>query len=108
VRLNLYRRVVPPRLPGLYFIGLVQPLGAIMPLAEIQAQWVAELIQGRATLPTRARMVREIADHRTLAAKRFSGCSDQDIRVDFLAYLRDIRRDDAHASDGARISVSVC
>src|SRR5262249_4105608 len=26
-QLRLYRRVVPPRLPGLYFIGLVQPIG---------------------------------------------------------------------------------
>ena len=32
--IDLYRRVVPPDQPGLYFIGLVQPLGAIMPLAE--------------------------------------------------------------------------
>ena len=35
-----------PDHPGLYFIGLVQPLGAIMPLAEEQAHWVADLIAG--------------------------------------------------------------
>ena len=34
---DLYRRVVPPDRPGLWFIGLVQPLGAVMPLAEAQA-----------------------------------------------------------------------
>ena len=34
----LYRRVVPPDRPGLYFIGLVQPLGAIMPVAELQSE----------------------------------------------------------------------
>ena len=34
---DLYRRVVDPDHPGLYFIGLIQPLGAIMPLAEAQA-----------------------------------------------------------------------
>ena len=38
---DLYRRVVHPDHPGLYFVGLVQPIGAIMPLAEAQAQWVA-------------------------------------------------------------------
>ena len=32
----LYLRVVAPEHPGLYFIGLLQPLGAIMPLAEAQ------------------------------------------------------------------------
>jgi dimethylaniline monooxygenase (N-oxide forming) len=107
-RLHLYRRVVPPKLSGLYLIGLVQPLGAIMPIAEVQAQWVADLIQGRATLPTRVQMDREIADHRTLAARRFSGCSDHDIRVDFLAYLREFRPYDIHAGDGAKLTLSVC
>ena len=43
---DLYRRVVDPDHPGLYFVGLIQPLGAIMPLAEAQAQWVADLVTG--------------------------------------------------------------
>ncbi|NIQ59881.1 MAG: NAD(P)/FAD-dependent oxidoreductase, partial [Gemmatimonadetes bacterium] len=42
-RVDLYRRVVHPQLPGLFFIGLIQPLGAIMPLAEAQAQWAARI-----------------------------------------------------------------
>jgi hypothetical protein len=33
-RLPLYRRVVSVENPGLYFIGFIQPLGAIMPIAE--------------------------------------------------------------------------
>ncbi|MER8010936.1 hypothetical protein [Streptomyces sp. NPDC094149] len=36
----LYRRVVSLDQPGLYFIGLIQPLGAIMPVAEVQSHWV--------------------------------------------------------------------
>ena len=36
--IDLYRRVVDPDHPGLYFVGLIQPLGAIMPLAELQAE----------------------------------------------------------------------
>ena len=35
-RLPLYRRVVSVERPGLYFIGFIQPLGPIMPLAEAQ------------------------------------------------------------------------
>ena len=35
-RLQLYRRVVSVEHPGLYFIGFIQPLGPIMPLAEAQ------------------------------------------------------------------------
>ena len=51
-KVPLYRRVVHRERPGLYFIGLVQPLGAIMPIAEPQSEWVADLLEGRAALPT--------------------------------------------------------
>jgi len=53
-RIPLYRRVVSPQHPGLYFIGLLQPLGAIMPLAEAQSEWVADLLEGKVALPSRA------------------------------------------------------
>lgn len=34
--LPLWKRTVHPDLPGLYFIGLAQPVGAVMPLAQAQ------------------------------------------------------------------------
>src|SRR5262249_61815731 len=89
----LYRRVVPPNLPGLYFIGLVQPIGAVMPIAEIQSHWVADLLAGRAALPPEPKMNREIARYRTAAAKRYRRPVEQAIQVDFLAYVREIRRE---------------
>jgi hypothetical protein len=89
----LYRRVVPPNLPGLYFIGLVQPIGAVMPIAEIQSQWVADLLAGRAALPPEPEMNREIARYRTATAKRYRRPAEQAIQVDFLAYIREIRRE---------------
>ena len=60
-RLPLYRRVVSVERPGLYFIGFIQPLGPIMPLAEAQCEWIADLLGGRATLPPAGEMKREIA-----------------------------------------------
>ena len=51
---ELYRRVVHPDHPGLYFVGLLQPLGAIMPLAEAQAEWVGDLVTGAGALPSGA------------------------------------------------------
>ena len=47
----LYRRVVSPEHPGLFFIGLLQPLGAIMPLAEAQSEWIADVLEGKVGLP---------------------------------------------------------
>lgn len=89
----LFRRVVPLALPGLYFIGLVQPLGATMPLAEAQSHWVADLIEGRAALPPVAEMYREIAAYRAATAKRYGDSARYLIQVDFLAYQREIRRE---------------
>ncbi|WP_037649962.1 flavin-containing monooxygenase [Streptomyces flavidovirens] len=89
--IGLYHRVVDPDHPGLYFIGLVQPLGAIMPLAEAQSHWVADLIEGTCALPGRAAMRREIATYRARTARRYVASSRHTIQVDALAYLREIR-----------------
>ncbi|HEY7430548.1 MAG TPA: NAD(P)-binding domain-containing protein [Streptosporangiaceae bacterium] len=89
----LYRRVVPPRLPGLYFIGLVQPIGATMPVAEVQSEWVADLLEGRAALPPGPRMDREIARYRAATSKRYTRSTRPLIQVDFQSYLREIRRE---------------
>jgi len=89
----LYRRIVSPKLPGLYFIGLVQPIGAVMPIAEIQSEWVADLLQGRAALPPEPQMNREIARYRAVTAKRYGRAARHAIQVDFLAYLREIGKE---------------
>jgi hypothetical protein len=85
--------VVPPALPGLFFIGLVQPVGATMPLAEIQSHWVADLLEGRAALPSEPEMNHEIATYRAVTAKRYMSSARHLIQVDFLAYQREIRRE---------------
>jgi cation diffusion facilitator CzcD-associated flavoprotein CzcO len=91
--IRLYHRVTPPELPGVYFIGLVQPIGAVMPIAEIQSEWVADLLQGRATLPPEPEMSREIAKYRAVTTKRYARSTRYTIQVDFLAYLREIRKE---------------
>ena len=92
-RLPLYRRVVSVERPGLYFIGFIQPLGPIMPLAEAQAEWIADLLGGRATLPPAGEMKREIAREERKQAKRFVSSKRHTVEVDFHPYLRVIRRE---------------
>lgn len=89
----LYRRIVSPDLPGLYFIGLIQPIGAVMPLAEIQSEWVADLLQGSATLPPQQEMNREIYRYTAATVKRYGRSATNPIQVDFLPYMREIRRE---------------
>jgi dimethylaniline monooxygenase (N-oxide forming) len=89
----LYRHVVPPDHPGLYFIGLVQPLGSVMPLAEAQSEWVADLLEGKAALPSVARMREAIATERRRMAKRYVASRRHTIQADFHPYLRSIARE---------------
>jgi dimethylaniline monooxygenase (N-oxide forming) len=92
-RLPLYRRVVSVERPGLYFIGFIQPLGPIMPLAEAQVEWVADLVSGKTALPAPAEMQREIATEEEKQRKRFVASKRHTVEVDFYPYLREIRRE---------------
>jgi len=89
----LYRRVVPAEQRGLYFIGFIQPLGPIMPIAEAQSEWVADLLAGRASLPSAAEMRSEIDGYERKMRKRFVASKRHTIEVDFHPYLREIRRE---------------
>ena len=92
-RVALYRRVVHPQRPGLYFIGLVQPLGAIMPIAELQSEWVADLFEGRAALPDAESMREEIEREQQAMRKRYVASTRHTIQVDFHPYMRLLRRE---------------
>jgi dimethylaniline monooxygenase (N-oxide forming) len=92
-RLPLYRRVVSVERPGLFFVGFIQPLGPIMPLAEAQAEWIADLLSGRAALPEAAEMRREIGVEEEKQRKRFVASKRHTVEVDFYPYLRAIRRE---------------
>lgn len=97
-RLRLYRRVASVEHPGLYFIGFVQPLGAIMPVAEAQSEWVADLLGGRGTLPPPREMRAEIASSETKMRKRYVASKRHTIQVDFHPYLRELRKERRRAA----------
>ena len=91
--LPLYRRLFHPELDGLYFIGLLQPLGAIMPIAEAQGQWVAEHLLGDYVLPPRAEMRREIERERARMFKRYVRSKRHTMQVDFEEYMVQQRKE---------------
>jgi hypothetical protein len=100
-RLPLYRRVAAVERPGLYFIGFIQPLGPIMPIAEAQSEWVADLLQGRAGLPGPEEMRREIGSYERRMRRRYVASKRHTIEVDFHPYLRQIRRERRKAVERA-------
>ncbi|HEY2716969.1 MAG TPA: NAD(P)-binding domain-containing protein [Solirubrobacterales bacterium] len=97
-RMPLYRRVASVERPNLYFVGFIQPLGPIMPLAEAQSEWIADLLGGRASLPPAAEMKKEIDTEEARQAKRFVASKRHTVEVDFYPYLREIRRERKRAA----------
>ncbi len=100
--IDLYRRVVDPDHPRLYFVGLVQPIGAIMPLAEIQSAWVADLITGHGALPSYDEMRVQIRRYDESVRKRYVASKRHTIQVDFHKYYAEIERE----REAARVRVS--
>jgi len=90
---RLYRRMFHPEMTGLYFPGLVQPLGAIMPVAERQGVLIADAIDGRFALPSRAEMEREIDATRAEMKKRYVASKRHTIQVDQEHYMRELAKE---------------
>jgi cation diffusion facilitator CzcD-associated flavoprotein CzcO len=91
--LPLFRRVFHPELPGLYFIALLQPLGATMPLAEAQSEWICDHLTGRYRLPPRHELLADIASERAAMRRRYVASRRHTMQVDFDDYLFELRRE---------------
>ncbi len=59
-RVWLYKYVVHPERKNLFFFGLIQPWGSIIPISEMQVRWICEVLQGRLPLPSKASMHADI------------------------------------------------
>lgn len=100
MELPLYRRIVPPAVPGLYFAGMFDAPGGLLPIVEAQGRWIAQVLSGNVRLPPVDRMWKTIdaGEHRT--RQRFPDESPRTIWCDPHAYRRLLLRDLARA--GAR------
>ncbi len=91
--LRLYKKVIHPDWPNLFFLALVQPLGAIMPLAEVQAKWIAKLIKGQSQLPDLGEMKRDIERDKQAMTKRYNTSPRHTLQVDFFPYKESIEKE---------------
>ena len=90
-RITMYRRVVVPDVPNLYFVGLFQVVGAMMPIAELQSKWVAGLLTGRLQLPDRDTMDRVIEEDQASMRARFTRSERHTVQVDYWPYIFTLR-----------------
>ncbi|XP_060686138.1 flavin-containing monooxygenase 5-like [Hemiscyllium ocellatum] len=89
---SLYKYVFPPQLeqPTLAIIGLVQPLGAIMPISELQARWVTRVFKGLAKLPSVDIMMADITEKKKKMAERYVNSQRHTIQVDYIPYMDEL------------------
>lgn len=91
--LPLFFRVFHPRHTQLAFIGLLQPPGAIMPIAEALGEWLARHLRGEYALPDEAAMSRRIEEDRHAMFARYVPSKRHMMHVDCDDYLRDLEHE---------------
>ena len=96
----LYKRVFSPAHPGLYFIGFVQPWGAIMPIAELQSRLVAGHLTGEYALPSAAQMQRDMQAMLRRQSRRYRASKRHTIQVDSSNYM--VELDDERRAGAVR------
>ncbi|XP_006887446.1 PREDICTED: dimethylaniline monooxygenase [N-oxide-forming] 5-like [Elephantulus edwardii] len=89
---SLYKLIFPPDLekPTLAVIGLIQPLGIILPIAELQSRWATRVFKGLSKLPSERSMMAEIAQRKKNMNKRYVKTPRHTIQVDHIEYMDEI------------------
>jgi dimethylaniline monooxygenase (N-oxide forming) len=54
--IDLYKLIVSPQYPNLFFIGTVELPGPLVPASEIQARWATAILTNRIKLPSPGNM----------------------------------------------------
>lgn len=91
--LPLFKRMVQadPRLHGLWFMGLAQPLPTLVNFAEQQSKLFAACVAGRYALPPPAEMARIISADEAVHKGHYYASQRHTIQVDFDLYCHDLK-----------------
>ncbi len=101
-QIELFRRVFHPDVANVFFVGLLQPLGAIMPLAEAQGAWVGDYLRGDYRLPPAERVRADITAEQRAMRERYVASKRHTIQVDFDDYLYALAKERAEGAERAR------
>ncbi|CAL8394455.1 unnamed protein product [Boreogadus saida] len=88
-RLRLYRHVFPPGMsrPTLAVVGFIHALGAINPLAEMQARWATCVFKDLIALPTQDAMLQSIEKDTATMHQSFAVSERNPLQVAYLPYM---------------------
>ncbi len=93
-RVDLYRRVVHPDHPGLYFVGLFDVSGgANIRMMDIQSRWLREVVAGRIPLPGRDEMIAHYKAEQDRMAQDYPSSARYGLELDPREYGLALRED---------------
>jgi dimethylaniline monooxygenase (N-oxide forming) len=104
--LPLFLRVFPFDRQDLCFIGLAQPIGAVMPLAEAQAKLVAEMLSGSYELPSANERTERTERYRAQMFAHYVPSRRHTMQLDFEQYLSELAAEAAAGRRRARHSAA--
>uniref|UniRef100_A0A0R3RRI2 Flavin-containing monooxygenase n=1 Tax=Elaeophora elaphi TaxID=1147741 RepID=A0A0R3RRI2_9BILA len=87
---DLYLHMYPAQLSSkntLAVIGLVQPVGSIMPVSEMQARLYCQVIAGHCKLPGKEGMKKDIKRQKEIMASRFLKNRRHTLEIDYVSYM---------------------
>ncbi|MCB1165554.1 MAG: NAD(P)-binding domain-containing protein [Leptospiraceae bacterium] len=91
--LPLFHRALQPGRPNVFFVGLLQPLGPVMPLSEAQSKWYAQLLTGKYALPSEKEMHHYMEAEQKDMKKRYLTSARHTMQVDFELFLAELERE---------------
>ncbi|HET7543332.1 MAG TPA: NAD(P)-binding domain-containing protein [Polyangiaceae bacterium] len=91
--LPLFLRIFPLDRQDLFFVGLAQPVGAVMPIAEAQAKLIAEQLTGRYELPDVAERKRRTERDRARMFARYVPSPRHTMQIDYDDYLKTLAQE---------------
>lgn len=89
----LYKRIMIPGVPDLFYAGLAQPLPTLVNFAEQQSKLIAGCLAGTWSPPDVATMQRTIAADEAWHTGQYYAARRHTIQLDFDAYVRDLKRE---------------
>ncbi|KAL3990195.1 Flavin-binding monooxygenase-like family protein [Acanthocheilonema viteae] len=90
---DLYLQMYPPQLSSkntLAVIGLIQPVGSIMPVSEIQSRLYCEVFIGHCKLPDKNEMKKDIERKKMVLAKKFVKSRRHTLEIEYASYMDEL------------------
>jgi cation diffusion facilitator CzcD-associated flavoprotein CzcO len=101
-RLPLFKRMMKPGIPNLFYMALAQPLPTLVNFAEQQAKLVAAYLTGHYRPPAEAEMKTIIAKDEETHLGQYYRSQRHTIQVDFGVYCADLMKEIAKGEKRAR------